>query len=215
MKRKKTIGIIVGVLAICVAAVLLFGNRKECCLCNAPTSSAPCLVDLETGAILELRLDGPSTTPGPEGQTNVSTFSFIRFGSVTGTKQTAPNVITLKIPVGDKSQAPALCRNCRKLLPNGYTGRYALSDVANGVLFPLAAETEITICDCGITMVQRRVHYYFHKVSPSLHFFTLRSSHCQGKHVLCDLSVEKFCLYLKFRTFPKNLAERWPCAMLI
>ena len=86
----KSICIVAAVLAICVATVLLFGNRKECCLCNAPTSSAPCLLDLETGSILELRLDGPSTTYGPEGLPDVETFSFIRFGSITGTKQTSP-----------------------------------------------------------------------------------------------------------------------------
>ena len=151
---KKTICIAAAVLVICAASVLLFGNRKECCLCNAPTSSVPCLVDLETGDILELSLDGPSATYDGNGQSDVDTFSFIRFGNITGTKQTAPNVITLKISMEDKSRALALCRNCRKQLPKGYAGRYALSDVANGVLFPLAAEAGITICDCGITMVE-------------------------------------------------------------
>ena len=154
MKRKKNISIIVGVLAICVAAVLLFGNRKECCLCNAPTSSALCLVDLETGDILELRLDGPSATYDGNGQADVETFSFIRFGNVTGTKQTAPNVITLKIPVEDKSQAPALCRNCRQLLPHGYTGQYVLADLKRRELFPITIGMEVTTCGFKVSMTQ-------------------------------------------------------------
>ena len=145
MKRKKTISIIVGVLAICVAAVLLFGNETDCCLCNAPTSSVPCLIDLETGDILELSIDGPSTTPGPEGQTDGATFSFIRFGPVTGTKQTAPNIIELKIPLGGALQRPSLCRQCRRLLPRGYTSRYVLADVGGEVLFPIMVGAELNL----------------------------------------------------------------------
>ena len=142
-KRKTTIYIATAVLAICVAAVLLFGNRKECCLCNAPTSSVPCLIDLETGDILELSLDGP-TTSGPAGQTDVATFSFIRFGNITATKQTAPGMIELKIPSGGAPQRPSLCRQCRQLLPRGYISRYVLADVG-GVLFPIMVGAELTL----------------------------------------------------------------------
>ena len=152
-QRKKTIYIVAAIMAICVAAILSLGNETACCLCNAPTSSVPCLVDLETGDILELRLDAP-TTPGPGGQTDVATFSFIRFGSVTGTKQTAPNVITLKIPVEDKSQAPALCRNCRQLLPHGYTGQYVLADLKRRELFPITIGMEVTTCGLNVSMTQ-------------------------------------------------------------
>ena len=149
---KKSICIVAAVLAICVAAILSLGNETECCLCNAPTSSVPCLIDLETGDILELSLDGPSTTSGPDGVSYVSTFSFIRFHTVTGTKQTAPNMIELKIPSGGALQHPSLCRQCRQLLPQGYTGRYVLADVEGGVLFPITANTEITICDYQIAI---------------------------------------------------------------
>lgn len=153
---KKIICISAVVLAICVAAILLFGNRKECCLCNAPTYSVPCLVDMETGDILELCLDGPSTTPGPGGQTDVATFSFVRFGPVTGTKQTAPNIIELKIPLGGALQRPSLCRQCRQLLPQGYTGRYVIADMGGGALFPIVVGAELTIHDIHITVKQSR-----------------------------------------------------------
>ncbi len=151
---KKTVGIVIAVLAIFVAAALSFGNETECCLCHAHTSSSPCLIDLETGAILELRLDGPSTTPGPGSQTDVATFSFIHFGSVTGTKQTSPNVIELKIPSDGALQRPSLCRQCRQLLPRGYTSRYVLADVGGGVLFPITVGAEITIHGLQITARQ-------------------------------------------------------------
>lgn len=147
---KKTVGIVVAVLAIYVAAAFLFGNEKECCLCNSPSYSAPCLVDLETGDILQLPLDGP-TTSGPEGQTDVSTFSFIRFHTVTGTKQTSPNVIELKIPTDDTVNTPALCSKCRKLLPQGYDGRYALADLENNALLPIVDVVGYTIHSYRIT----------------------------------------------------------------
>lgn len=151
---RKTIYLAAAMLAICMATVLLFGNRKECCLCNAPTSSAPCLLDLETGSILELRLDGPSTTSGPDGVSYVSTFSFIRFHTVTGTKQTAPNMIELKIPSGGALQHPSLCRQCRQLLPQGYTGRYVIADADGGVLFPITVGGELTIHGLQIAVRQ-------------------------------------------------------------
>lgn len=157
-QRKKTIYIVAAILAICVAAVLLLGNRKECCLCNAPASPALCLIDLETGDILELRLDGPSTTPGLGNQADVATFSFIRFGSVTGTKQTAPNVITLKIPTDDTVRNPALCRTCRQLLPKGYAGRYALANLTQKELFPITTGREISICGYTVRVAQEETH---------------------------------------------------------
>lgn len=153
-KRKTIIYIAVAVLALCVAAILLFGNDTECCLCNAPTSSALCLVDLETGDILELCLDGPSATYDGNGQSDVETFSFIRFGNITGTKQTAPDIIELKIPVDGALQCPSLCRQCRQLLPQGYTDRYVLADVSGCVLFPLVVGEELAIYTLQITVKQ-------------------------------------------------------------
>lgn len=152
-QRKKTIYIVAAIMAICVAAILSLGNETECCLCNAPTFSVPCLVDLETGDILELRLDGP-TTSGPDGVSYVSTFSFIRFHTVTGTKQTAPNMIELKIPSGGALQHPSLCRQCRQLLPQGYNGRYVIADMGDGVLFPLTVGAELTIHGLQIAVRQ-------------------------------------------------------------
>lgn len=149
---KKIVCIAAAMLVISATIVFLFRNRKECCLCNSPNYSVPCLVDLETGNILELSLDGPSATHDGNCQADVETFSFIRFGNVTGTKQTAPNVITLKIPAEDKSRAPALCRNCRKLLPQEHNGRYVLADVSNRILFPLTTESDLAICCLSVSI---------------------------------------------------------------
>ena len=151
---KKIIYIAVAALAICVVAVLLFGNDTECCLCNSPSYSAPCLIDLETGDILELCLDGPSATYDGNSQADVETFSFIRFGNVTGTKQTSPNVIALKIPTEDNSQTRALCRDCRKQLPREYDWRYVLADLEDKELFAITVGG-ITIRDYTVTVMQK------------------------------------------------------------
>ena len=155
---KKIVCIAAAMLVICAAIVFLSGNRKECCLCNNPNYSVPCLVDLETGDILELNLDGPSATYEGKGQADVETFSFIRFGNVIGTKQTAPGIIELKVPTTDKSTSPALCSKCRKLLPRGYDVRYVLADLGNRTLFPFIAG-EIVIPDCTATMTQESDYF--------------------------------------------------------
>ena len=159
-KRKIAIYIATALLVICVAPVLLLGSRKECCLCNTHTSSAPHLIDLQTGDILSLTADGPSTIPGSEGQTDVSTFSFIRFHTVTGSKQTSPNGIELKIPADDTVNTPELCNKCRKLLPKGHMDRYVLVDMRSGVLYPVAAELDLSICgyQIQITHAKDQIH---------------------------------------------------------
>ena len=163
---KKMVCIAAAMLVICAAIVFLSGNRKECCLCNSPNYSVPCLVDLETGDILELNLDGPSATYDGNGQADVETFSFIRFGNVTGTKQTAPNVITLKIPTEDKSRAPALCRNCRQLLPQGHDGRYVLADLSEKVLFRIATGIENIICGYSVILTQEKSYISIDLIEP-------------------------------------------------
>ena len=151
---KKTVCIAVAVLSICVAAVFLLGNIQECCLCSGPSYSAPCLVDLETGDILELSLDGSSATYGGNGQSDVETFSFIRFGNITGTKQTLPGVIELEIPVEATVSRPMLCRNCKKLFSQGYDGQYVLAywgDFEINIVFPSNVEDNIKIPGYNVT----------------------------------------------------------------
>ena len=149
---------VIAAIIVIVAGVLVFPPASSCSLCNATTYDVPFLIDLKTGDVLELSLDGPSET-GSIGNTSVQstveTFSFIRFGSISGTKQTSPSIIELKIPSEDKVNAPALCSKCRKMLQQGYAGRYALADMAGKVLIPFIASTEASIEGYEIAMVLR------------------------------------------------------------
>ena len=142
------------VIAACAIAILPLGSQKECCLCNSPSHFTPCLIDLETGEILELSLDGPTTTSDTDPSSYAETFSIIRFGNITGIKQTAPNKIELKIPTQDKTKYPALCSKCRNLLPQGYEGRYVIGDLGGKRLIPIIAGTEHTICSHTVAMAQ-------------------------------------------------------------
>lgn len=149
------VAVLVAVIVLAVG-VLVFPPARSCGLCQAASYAAPCLIDLKTGDALELSLDGPSESGAigkTRAQSTVETFSFIRFGSITGTKQTAPSVIELKVPSADKVHAPALCSKCRKMLQQGYDGRYALADMNSKVLFPFIANAETTIEGYEITMV--------------------------------------------------------------
>lgn len=152
-QRKRIAGVAVVVGVVCLAAFFLFSSQEECFLCNCPAYSAPCLVDLETGNILELSMPGVADTPGAES--NVETFSLIRFGSVTGTRQTAPDVIELKIPVENKLEVSALCAECRKLLQKDYVGRYVLADLSapeNKELIPLVNDAELSLKHYQLSM---------------------------------------------------------------
>ena len=116
-----------------IALVAMVGcdvqEEKRCCLCNSTVHTTLCMVDLETGDMLEL--DMPSVSDAYGGESNVETFSIIRFGEVVGTKQTAPDVIELCVPALECVKNMALCGQCRKLLSEDYCSRYILADLRN------------------------------------------------------------------------------------
>lgn len=133
MKRWQKILSTVLVIMLIIAAVWYFNQKeKACCLCNSFRYHAPCLIDLETGKLIELDLYYPHKTKvaelaDPQPQTN--TFSFVRLGSVTGPRLTASKIIELHIPVSEKNTNPALCKNCRKQLSGVFSGWYVLADL--------------------------------------------------------------------------------------
>lgn len=145
--------ILSGVLSIVVAAAAVLGislAQKECCLCSSFRYHTPCLIDLETGKMIELDLYFPHESlvaeladPQPES----GTFSFKKIGNVSGTKQTAPERIDLHIP-DDSTFFPALCTDCKKQLPSGYNNRYVFADLygmEDKILIPIEADTAFSL----------------------------------------------------------------------
>ena len=142
---------VVLVIVIAASAILLFNQEgKECCLCSSFRYHAPCLIDLETGKVIELDLYFPHHSLVAEladPQPEMETFSFVRIGNVSGTKLTDSKKIEIHIP-DDKTCTPALCSNCRKQLPFGYTSRYIFADLygkEKKVLMPLKADTAFSL----------------------------------------------------------------------
>ena len=139
-------------IALVITAVLIFTQeQKPCCLCDSFRYHAPCLIDLETGEMIELDLYFPHETKVAEladEQLETSTFSFVRLGNVAGTKLTDSKIIEIEVPCADTIRNPALCKDCRELLQGGRTGRYVLADLYDmevKTLIPIEDNTEIVL----------------------------------------------------------------------
>lgn len=134
------------IVVVTFATVLILNrHQKECCLCNSIRYHAPCLVDLETGELIELALYDPHPTKTAElaeKQFMTDTFSFVRLGDVTGIKLTGSRTIELEVPLDEKTNRSTLCIKCQRLLRNGCKDRYVLADLYN-----LDEITLITIAD--------------------------------------------------------------------
>lgn len=141
-----------GVVALTIGLTWYFSQeQKECCLCSSFRFHAPCLVDLETGEMIELDLYFPHPSKVAEladPQPKMETFSFVSLGDVKGTKLTDSKTIELNIPT-DSIINSALCRGCRKQLDGLFVERYALAD-----LYSMEEKTLIPI-DRSLSMVLR------------------------------------------------------------
>lgn len=118
------------------------------------------MIDLEKGDLIELDLYFPHETKVAElaeVQPNMSTFSFVHLGNITGTKLTDSKVIEFGVPIADKTYNPALCKDCRELLQAEYKGRYVLADLYDmeiKELIPIVANTSIDLRCYEITMAE-------------------------------------------------------------
>ena len=163
MKKWQKALVVILIVVIASAAALLFTQEeKDCCLCNSFRFHAPCLIDLEKGDLIELDLYFPHETKVAElaeVQPDMSTFSFVHLGNITGTKLTDSKVIEFGVPIADKTYNPALCKDCRELLQAEYKGRYVLADLYDmeiKELIPIVANTSIDLRCYEITMVENR-----------------------------------------------------------
>ena len=153
----KILSVALAVIVIVGAAMAIIQGNKECCLCSSFRYHAPCLIDLETGKLIELDLYFPHESlvaeladPQPER----GVFSFVSIGNVSGTKQTGPERIDLHIPE-DSTFFPALCSDCRKQLPFGYTNRYVFADLygmEDKILIPIEADTAFSLRCYDVTI---------------------------------------------------------------
>lgn len=142
--RKKVMAIITVVLVVCVLGAVVMLNREpdRCPLCAFIKSHAPCIVNIETGEVVELVLYQPHySLVGEIAEIqNDSTFSFVSAAGAKGTRISSPYKMELDVP---KQSEPLLktsfCKECRKIL-NGVGTGYVLADLydrGNPVVYPI------------------------------------------------------------------------------
>lgn len=142
------------IVAILFTMPFFFQEQKDCCLCNSFRYHAPCLIDLETGDLIELDLYFPHETKVAEladKQPDMGTFSFVRMGNILGTKLTDSKIVEFSVPLSDKTYSPALCKSCRESLHAGYRGRYVLTDLYDmntKAIIPIIPSSEILEIRC-------------------------------------------------------------------
>lgn len=137
---------VVFAVALLACGILYYSwEPAECCLCSSFRYHAPCLIDLETGAMTELNLYLPHETKAAEladEQPEQGIFSLVLLGNASGYRDTSRERAQADIPIADKTFHPALCKECKKKLDIGYFGRYVLADLydySNKKLFPIAS----------------------------------------------------------------------------
>lgn len=89
-------------------------------------------------------------------QPEMGSFSFVKLEDVSGTKLTDSKIIELHIP-DDRTFFSALCNDCRKQLPFGYTNRYIFADLygmEEKILIPIIADSTFSLRCYDLSMVE-------------------------------------------------------------
>ncbi len=136
MQRKKIILIAAVVcLALCVfgAGIALY-EPNHCALCEAPESDIPCLIDLHSGKVAELRISDGELSDDP----STFTFSFMDVLGNTGYRDTGAWLCKVTLPQDNLYLSPRrFCRECREKLQGVRKDHYAVLDTASKSVYPL------------------------------------------------------------------------------
>ena len=145
---KKGLLIAAALLVIGAAALLMCPNSKtECCLCEGSPRHAPCLVNLETGELLELSVyDSDPFRPGELAEEQrTGYFTLVKGAGASGYRD-GGKYVKVTIPLNDMhANSRYFCKKCRAKLSN-CTGGYAIVDMLspnNPVVFSLTNTFEL------------------------------------------------------------------------
>ena len=142
--KRWIVPLIVAVLVVCLAATVFVQTEEpdRCPLCEFIKSHAPCIVNIETGEVVELALYQPHYSlvgEIAELQTD-STFSFVSAAGAKGTRISSPYKMELDVPKeAEPLRKTAFCKSCRTLL-TGAGSCYVLADLydrGNPVIYPI------------------------------------------------------------------------------
>ena len=148
---------LIGIVLLIPAVLLYNREEKPCCLCGIFRAHAPCLIDLETGALIELDLYFPHETKVAEladPQPEMGVLVFDGLGGVKVVKDTIDKNVEFSVPRWERTTNPALCRECRKQI-GLFPMRYVLADLydrENKTLIPIRAGLSVELRCYEITV---------------------------------------------------------------
>ncbi len=134
MNHKKQLAFHTSLFLIAGLCLILLLNPPEpnrCAICTSIKRHAPCLLNLNTGKIVELELYEPhSLKVGEIAETqNQSFFSFINIDGSKGTIITNPWKININLPKNvQPTSRKHYCSHCRELLSRHWNG-YVILDL--------------------------------------------------------------------------------------
>ena len=124
MKRRFPV-IVCAILACCVIGISLY-EPKNCPLCYAEPSDVPCLVDLHTGEIGEIKIGKRELSDDPA----TFAFYFVEVAGCKGYCDTASRCCQITLEQGERVMNPFLyCHSCRAKLRELRHDRYAVLDL--------------------------------------------------------------------------------------
>ena len=131
----------IALLFVGVLSLWACDNNTECCLCNSIPHHAPCLINVSTGEIVELRVYEPHPFK-PEQlaeDQNGGYLSLISGTDVEGYQVAAEYAwVTVSLSVNAKGCEP-FCKSCRSMLA-AYGGSYVLADFiepSDPIIYPV------------------------------------------------------------------------------
>jgi len=148
---KKTIPVIaIACLALCIFGMTALRDPADCALCEAPESDVPCILDLHSGEVAELRISADELSDDP----STFTFSFMDVLGNTGYRDTGARMCKATLPQDNQRLSlNHFCRDCREKLQSVRKDHYAVLDTASKDVFPLQ-ESSFTISEYSVTIAK-------------------------------------------------------------
>ena len=140
-------------------------DPAQCALCGEGISyHAPCLLDLSTGQMGELKVYDPH--PSLEGEIapmelqQTGTFNFQVCAGLTGVRNTANHTFQVTLSKDKTLMNPALfCGDCRRLLADAVLEGYVIADLydmANIRVYPVQRGRDAVIRDYRVSVIGRQ-----------------------------------------------------------
>ena len=148
---KKTIPVIaIACLALCIFGMTALRDPADCALCEAPESDVPCILDLHSGEVAEMRISNEKLSDDP----STFIFSFMNVLGNTGYRDTGARMCKATLPQDNQRLSlNHFCRDCREKLQSVRKDHYAVLDTASKDVFPLQ-ESSFTISEYSVTIAK-------------------------------------------------------------